>query len=44
VDEHILAGTIVLPDEVDRPIGAAVIEALIERGLAKRQFIVPIPD
>ena len=35
---------IVLPDEVHGPIGDAVIEALIERGLAKRQFSVSIPD
>src|ERR1700736_2678701 len=35
---------IVLPEEVHGPIGDAVIEALIERGLAKRRFIVPIPD
>ena len=35
---------IVLPDEVQGPIGDAVIEALIERGLAKRRFSVPIPD
>jgi hypothetical protein len=35
---------IVLPDEVHGPIGDAVIEALIERGLAKRRFSVPIPD
>ena len=35
---------IVLPDEVHGPIGDAVIEALIEQGLAKRRFSVPIPD
>ena len=35
---------IVLPDEVHGPIGDAVIEALIERGLAKRRFTVPTPD
>jgi hypothetical protein len=35
---------IVLPDEVHGPIGDAVIEALIERGLAKRRFSVPISD
>ena len=35
---------IVLPDEVRGPIGDAVIEALIERGLAKRRFNVAIPD
>jgi hypothetical protein len=32
------------PDEVHGPIGDAVIEALIERGLARRRFVVPIPD
>jgi hypothetical protein len=37
-------GAIVLPDEVHGPIGDAVIEALIERGLAKRRFSVPISD
>ena len=35
---------IVLPDEVHGPIGDAVIEALIERGLAKRRFTMPTPD
>ena len=35
---------IVLPEEVHGPIGDAVIEALIEQGLAKRRFSVPIPD
>ena len=35
---------IVLPDEVHGPLGDAVIEALIERGLARRRFSVPIPD
>jgi len=35
---------IVLPDEVHGPIGDAVIEALIERGLAERRFTVPTPD
>jgi hypothetical protein len=34
----------VLPEEVHGPVGDAVIEALIERGLAKRRFSVPIPD
>jgi hypothetical protein len=33
-----------LPDEVHGPIGDAVIEVLIERGLAKQRFSVPIPD
>ena len=31
---------IVLPDEVSRPIG----DAVIERGLARRRFNVPTPD
>jgi stage V sporulation protein G len=35
---------IVLPDEVNGPIGDAVIEALIERGLTRRRYFVPIPD
>jgi beta-galactosidase GanA len=35
---------IVLPDEVHSAIGDAVTEALIEQGLAKRRFSVPIPD
>jgi hypothetical protein len=35
---------IVPPDEVHGQIGDAVIETLIERGLAKRRFRVPIPD
>jgi hypothetical protein len=35
---------VILPDEVHVPIGDAVIEALIARGLAKRRFSVPIPD
>jgi hypothetical protein len=35
---------IVLPEEVHGPIGDAVIEALIERGLAKRRFSVPMPE
>jgi hypothetical protein len=34
----------VLPDEVHRPIGEAVVEAPIERCLTKRRFAVPIPD
>ncbi len=34
---------IVLPNEVYGPIGDAVIETLIERGLAKRRFAVSIP-
>jgi hypothetical protein len=35
---------IVLPDEIYRPIGEAVVEVLIERGALKRRFIVPMPD
>jgi hypothetical protein len=35
---------IVLPDELHGPIGDAVIKELIERGLAKRRYTVPIPD
>ena len=35
---------IVLPDEIHGPIGDAVIETLIERGLARRRFSVPIPN
>ena len=35
---------IVRPDEVNGPIGDAVIEALIERGLTRRRYFVPIPD
>jgi hypothetical protein len=30
--------TIVLPEEIYRPIGDAVLEVLIERGIAKRRF------
>jgi hypothetical protein len=30
---------IVLPEEVYRPIGDAVLEVLIERGIAKRRFV-----
>jgi hypothetical protein len=32
-----------LPEEVRSPIGDAVLNELIERGLAKRRFAVPIP-
>jgi hypothetical protein len=32
---------IVLPEEVYRPIGDAVLEVLIERGIAKRRFATP---
>jgi len=32
-----------LPDEVRGPIGDAVLEALIEQGLAERRFAVPVP-
>src|SRR5712691_8154748 len=34
---------ITLPEEVRGPIGGAVLNELIERGLAKRRFAVPIP-
>lgn len=34
---------ITLPEEVRGPIGDAVLNELIERGLAKRRFAVPIP-
>ena len=34
---------ITLPEEVRTPIGDAVLNELIERGLAKRRFAVPIP-
>ena len=34
---------ITLPEEVRGPIGDAVLNALIERGLTKRRFAVPIP-
>jgi hypothetical protein len=33
---------IVLPEEVYRPIGDAVLEVLIERGIAKRRFGAPL--
>lgn len=32
---------IVLPEEVYRPIGDAVLDVLIERGIAKRRFAAP---
>jgi hypothetical protein len=35
---------IVLPEEVYRPIGDAVLEVLIERGIAKRRFATPPPE
>ena len=35
---------IVLPDEIYRPIGDAVLEVLIERGLAKQRFAPPPLD
>ena len=34
---------IALPEEIREPIGDAVLDELIERGLAKRRFAVPIP-
>jgi hypothetical protein len=35
---------ITLPEEVRGPIGDAVLEALIEHGLAKRRVAVSIPS
>jgi hypothetical protein len=32
---------IVLPEEIYGPIGDAVLEVLIERGIAKRRFVTP---
>jgi stage V sporulation protein G len=32
-----------LPEEVRSPIGDAVLNELVERGLAKRRFAVPMP-
>jgi hypothetical protein len=37
----VLRPAIVLPEEVRNPIADAVLDALIERGLAKRRFTVP---
>jgi stage V sporulation protein G len=34
---------ITLPEEVRGPIGDAVLDALIDRGFAKRRFTVPTP-
>jgi stage V sporulation protein G len=34
---------IILPEEVRGPIGDAVLDALVERGLAKHRFAVPMP-
>jgi len=39
----ILRAAITLPAEIQGPIGDAVLDELIERGLAKRRFAVPIP-
>jgi hypothetical protein len=39
----ILRSAITLPDEIRGPIGDAVLAALIERGIAKRRFIMPMP-
>jgi stage V sporulation protein G len=33
---------ITIPEEVRGPIGDAVLNALVERGLAKRRFLVPV--
>jgi stage V sporulation protein G len=38
-----LRSAITLPDEIRGPIGDAVLDALIERGIAKRRFAVPTP-
>jgi stage V sporulation protein G len=38
-----LRSAITLPDEIRGPIGDAVLDALIERGIAKRRFAVPLP-
>lgn len=38
-----LRPAITLPEEVRGPIGDAVLDALIERGIAKRRFAVSIP-
>ncbi len=37
----ILRSAITLPDDIQGPIGDAVLDALIDRGLAKRRFAVP---
>jgi len=34
---------IILPEEVRGPIGDAVLDELVERGLAKRRFALPMP-
>jgi stage V sporulation protein G len=34
---------IALPEEIREPIGDAVLDELIEHGLAKRRFAVPVP-
>jgi len=34
---------IALPEEVRGPIGDAVLNELVERGIAKRRFAVPVP-
>jgi stage V sporulation protein G len=34
---------IALPEEIREPIGDAVLDELIEQGLAKRRFAVPVP-
>jgi len=39
----ILHSAITLPEEIRGPIGDAVLDALIERGIAKRRFAVPLP-
>jgi hypothetical protein len=38
-----LRSAITLPDEIRGPIGDALLDALIDRGIAKRQFVAPMP-
>ena len=38
-----LSSAIILPDEIRGPIGDAVLDELIERGLAKRRSVLPVP-
>lgn len=38
-----LRSAITLPEEVRGPIGDAVLDELVERGLAKRRFALPTP-
>ena len=43
-DAGVLRPAIILPEEVRDPIADAVLDALIERGLAKRRFTVPAAE